>query len=213
MKTYSILPLLAIGFSTISHAAFMTDINAWSQTGDVGFLSGSATITTAASSGLDDASQFNLSGNEPVLDLDLETFADVDFVSSGYSDVTEGSALKQTFNVLAGETISFDWQYLTNDTLGDIAFLSLNGMFTLLADATMATNGTAFGYSQSVSGTYTSAAFASPTTVTLAIGVVDTGGEFSTSSSLRVSTIIPEPSSSALICLAGLIVGCRRRRA
>lgn len=210
MKTKTLLPLIAVGLTTISQAAFITDISAWSRIGDGGLLSDAATVTTAISTGTDDPTNLNVSGNDPVTDSDLETFTMINFFANGYT-VNEGSALKQTFSVLAGDTISFDWQYLTNEATSDFAFASLDGTFILLTESASAANVPAFGFSRSVSGTYTSAPFAVDSTVTLAIGVAETD-DFSISSGLRIPTIIPEPSASAIVCLAALVVGARRRR-
>jgi len=213
MKTNTLIPSIALGLATLGQAAFITDISAWSQYGDVGFISGAATTTNAVSAGTDDdLLNLNLSGNDPGADAGLEAFSLVDFFTNGYT-ATEGSALKQTFSVLAGESVSFNWQFLTNDTQGDIAFASLNGTFILLADSAAAIGGPpAFGFSQSVSGTYTSAPFGAPATVTLALGVADTD-DFSVSSALRVPTIVPEPSAPMLFCIAAFFAVTRRRRA
>lgn len=211
MKTNTLIPLITVGLATLGQAAFITDISAWSQFGDVGFISGAATTTNAVSTGTDDLVNLNLSGNDPGADVGLEAFSLVDFFANGYTAM-EGSALKQTFSVLAGESVSFNWQFLTNDSLDDIAFASLDGVFILLADSAAATSGPAFGFSQSVSGTYTSAPFGAPATVTLALGVADTD-DFSVSSALRVPTIVPEPSAPMLFCIAALFASTRRRRA
>ena len=55
-------------------------------------------------------------------------------------DVTRGSALRRTLNVNAGDTLSFDWLFGTDEgTLGansgvvDYAFFSVNGLLTRLA--------------------------------------------------------------------------------
>ena len=77
-----------------------------------------------------------------VVDLDLEEFFDLPIGSLdgiAGSDATEGSAIKQTFTAEAGDVISFDWNFLTNEstpneTFNDTGFLSINGFTFELAD-------------------------------------------------------------------------------
>ena len=71
-------------------------------------------------------------GGGAVSDVALETFlglavGTLDALSAG--DVTEGSAIKQTLTVSAGDSLSFDWNFLTNedtpDFFNDMAFYSI----------------------------------------------------------------------------------------
>jgi hypothetical protein len=69
---------------------------------------------------------------QSVSDADIESFLGL---SSGTLDglgngnATEGSAIKQTFSGTAGQTLTFDWNFLTNETtpasFNDFAFISL----------------------------------------------------------------------------------------
>ncbi|GAA6624200.1 hypothetical protein [Scytonema sp. NUACC26] len=53
-------------------------------------------------------------------------------------DAIEGSAIQQTFAVTAGDRLSFDWNFLTNETtsegFNDFAFVKINGVIFKLAD-------------------------------------------------------------------------------
>jgi hypothetical protein len=62
--------------------------------------------------------------------LDISPFFGDDFLA----DVIEGSAIKQTFTAKEGQTLSFVWNFLTNDSVGininpdcnDFAFATLS---------------------------------------------------------------------------------------
>jgi|GEM_PF-3846482 len=77
-----------------------------------------------------------------VVDGDLEEFLDLDPGSLDHlvhGHAFEGSVIKQTFTVEAGDVVSFDWNFLTNEstpdtTYNDTAFLSINGFTFELAD-------------------------------------------------------------------------------
>lgn len=77
-----------------------------------------------------------------VIDSDLEEFLDLTPGSLDHlvrGDAVEGSSIKQTFTVKAGDIISFDWTFITNEdtpdpTYNDTAFLTLNGFTFKLAD-------------------------------------------------------------------------------
>jgi hypothetical protein len=196
-----------------AQAGFNPNFSAWTALGDAGLLDDAAFLTNAFSDGTDDPSSFNISGGDPVTVDEIETFSGAalgGFLLAGF-DISEGSVIRQTFSVLTGETISFDWIFLTNDDEGDFAFVVLDGTISLLADTANVFPGAPYGYASSVAGTFVSAPFASDSTVTLAIGVADVS-DFSVSSAIRVPTIIPEPSTAMLIAGALGLLGLRRRR-
>jgi hypothetical protein len=119
------------------------------------------------------------------------------FAAAGF-DVSEGSALKQSFDLIVGESFSFSWEYLTNDLTGDFAFLVFDGHLLSLADYSTAVAGGSYGFSHALGGTYTSAPAVVDGTVTLALGVADTG-DFSSSSALRLPSIsVPESGAGTL---------------
>lgn len=183
-------------------------LDGWTVLGDVVSVQGAITLTTAYLDGFSDEAQ-NLSGQSAVdvnliepaaglapyaLDLDDTQFA------------TEGSLVTQSFDVAAGDTLSFDWTFGgVEDLYLDHAFVAINGVPTTLATRHQpgaALNGFSLG-------------FAGAGTVHLALGVVDTGDYLGVStfsvSNLQV-TAVPEPATVALL-LAGLgLVGAAARR-
>jgi hypothetical protein len=71
-------------------------------------------------------------GYSSMSDADLETFlglAEGSLDGLGNGDATEGSAIKQTIAVQAGDTLTFDWDFLTNEGMSsyfnDFAFVSV----------------------------------------------------------------------------------------
>lgn len=102
----------------------------------------------------------------------------------GNGNATEGSAIKQTFAASAGQTVTFDWNFLTNEAtpntpFNDFAFVSVrplggtstladtNSRFPLLGNNAQFNDETGyntFSYEIPTTGTYT-----------LGLGVVDVG--------------------------------------
>ncbi|AFZ20509.1 DVUA0089 family protein [Allocoleopsis franciscana] len=121
-------------------------------------------------------------GSGSVTDSALESFfgwsaGTLDGMGNG--NATEGSAMKlSTITVAAGSTLTFDWNFLTNESTpssyNDFAFVSINGL-TELADtnSTFALSPTVFteqtGYKKF---SYT---FRAAGTYTIGLGVVDAG--------------------------------------
>lgn len=119
---------------------------------------------------------------------DLETFLgplNLSLNSLGNGDVVRGTAIKQTFTALAGDVLTLDWNFLTNErefgeaSLNDFAFYTLSNSATELAD-TGYPNGTGSGFVASLppfsnQTGLRSASIPIPSsgTYTLALGVVD----------------------------------------
>ncbi|MGB3534843.1 MAG: SdrD B-like domain-containing protein [Microcoleaceae cyanobacterium] len=119
-----------------------------------------------------------------VTDADLETFLNLTpgtLDSLGNGDVTEGSAIAQTVTVSAGDQLSFDWNYLTNEgnesSFNDFAFISIESEDSQIIADTFSfldvsdtglfpqeTGYNSFNYTFENGGTYT-----------IGIGVVDVG--------------------------------------
>ena len=126
----------------IPNGSFENDFNSWRtigdtsiETADLGIFPTDGTSQALITTGASD------SGGS-VVDSDLSEFFDLpggslDGIAAG--DATEGSAIKQTFTAAAGDVISFDWNFLTNEFapdefFNDTGFLSLNGFTFELAD-------------------------------------------------------------------------------
>jgi hypothetical protein len=115
---------------------------------------------------------------------DLEEFLDLPsglLDNLGNGDVTEGSAIKQTFTANAGDVLTFDWNFLTNEGtpsfFNDFAFFGISPFSLELAD----TNSSDFfstsgGNFNEQTGLKTiSIGIAQTGTYTLSFGVVDVG--------------------------------------
>ncbi len=221
--------MVALVFAAPSHAQivngdFSSGLTSWSPVGDASIVSGSAFLTNAFNDGSDDATNFNLSTTSPLEANQPSGLEESTGLVIGDLDVSvslnafEGSAISQTFTFAPGLTqISFDYNFFTNDTGFDYAYVAINGTvvsFATVADATTASGTYAFetGVQNSVE------VFTSTGSVTLSFGVVDINGPGDTSAisiDNIVLTSIPEPSTYA--ALAGsLMLGVaalRRRRA
>jgi hypothetical protein len=217
------LGLACVGNAFAVVPSTLSDLNSWSVLGDVSATSSTARLTTASSSFEDDfpaaAGTFNISGTSAAdnISSSLESFAGLTNGALG-SDALEGSALKQTFNVNAGDTLSFGWKFLTNEGIQpDYAFVVINGVASTLVTTAAATIPSSSLLTwETVSGVF-SHSFASASTVTLAVGVVDIG-DYNVTSELRINDValapIPEPETYALLLAGlGLLGAVSRRRA
>lgn len=212
----------------------------WSYTGDVsrqdaGFGVGptagdfQALLTTSSEFG--DGSTF--SGDDAVGVGGLESFLGLTAGTLGNFGAVEGSVIRRTITASAGDTLSFDYNFLTTEfndpedhndfafvaiqslsVLSDVAeVLSLTGnasnavLDPFFLDPTYETGYRTFHYT-----------FLTPGAYTLGIGVVDVGDDFFPSGLLIDNvrlTPVPEPSAIAL-GLVGIAVcagyGIARRR-
>lgn len=136
------------------------------------------------------------------------------------ADAIEGSAIKQTFKAKAGQSLSFSWNFLTNESVGENAHLDFNdfafatlsynneNLFFKLADTHTKflaigshtrffeeTGAKKFSYSLPMDREYT-----------LSIGVVDVG-ESTIISGLLVDNVqaIPETSSTLGLLFLGIL--------
>ena len=165
----------------------------WTLLGDAVSAGGTLTVTTAFNG--DSDAPFNLSGHGAVWIDTLESAAGLPFHTLDMPDepAYEGSLVTQTFAVQAGDRLSFDYAFSTQETLfQDRAFLVINGSLVTLATRSGQPPG---------GGAQFSYTFPSSGTATLAFGVVDTG-DFNGVSRLSVSNVtlapVPEPAGWAL---------------
>jgi len=219
-------PLLA----AVINGGFAGDFTGWSGTGDVllddGTLGGSgptegtyqALLTTAGT--LTDG--FNLNFDDPLKDAvvvgNMETFLGLSGALSGFGAV-EGSAIRQSFTANAGEVLSFNWNFLTDDAglSDDFAFVLIDGSLTTLSDANSLLLGPSGGFFLDETGYYTSShTFGTSGAHTLAFGVVDAPDNIGASGLLvdNISlTAVPIPGTLLLMGsgLAGLIGFLRKK--
>ncbi|MEQ8974822.1 MAG: hypothetical protein RIE73_31100 [Coleofasciculus sp. C1-SOL-03] len=140
LLSFSSLALTTPSQAAILNGGFEDNLTDWMTVGDVSTQTDAfnatptqgnsqALLTTASSTFPDDSPQptgtFNFSGNEPATvgtPGGLEDFLGLPLGSlpgsNGFFTFPfEGSALKQTFSAQAGDVLSFDWNFLTNDNL------------------------------------------------------------------------------------------------
>jgi hypothetical protein len=209
--------------AVVINGNFGSGLAGWSAFGDVSAASGAALLTTA-SLDQDDfpavAGAFNVSGTaagyaggpgglEEASGLALGAL-DLDFVDFA----SEGSAVSQSFNVSAGQTLSFSYQFFTNEGgFLDYAYYAINGTKYNLAQVADATAGSSPFFYQTglLAGSHF---FAAGGTVNLSFGVVDVG-DFVTTSALLVDNVsVPDSATTAVLLAVGML-GCgalRRRR-
>ncbi len=158
--------------------------------------------------------------------LGLSTFfGDESLDSLATAEPIEGSAIKQTFTASAGETLSFSWNFLTNESTGqaarndftypefnDFAFATIqsdsDSKFFSLADTVSNFSNSSTSLAQETG--FNTFSYTVPTTgsYTLGIGVVDVG-EPTRVSGLLVDKVesVPETSSKTTSALGMLFLG------
>lgn len=222
---------LAMAFAgnamAVTNGSFNDGLNGWSALGDVNLQAGAILMTTASVDFEDDfpeaAGAFNASGNaaaEVAVVGGVEDFIGIPLgaLDSNEQFAFEGSVLKQTFNVNAGDTLSFNWNFFTNETStgADYAFVSINGALTTLATPLDAAN-SSLPYAYTTGFQTFSQTFDAASSVTLAFGVVDVN-DYNVTSALWFDNValnvavVPEPETYAML-LAGLgLLGFASRR-
>ncbi|MBW4684240.1 MAG: PEP-CTERM sorting domain-containing protein [Komarekiella atlantica HA4396-MV6] len=215
------LASFGITISTTSANAIQLDFSNWQQFGDVTTPAlGQANLSNNAL--LDDDfpqpdATFNYSGNPAGLANPLPDLQDflglVPEALDIEGDALEGSAIKNTVSVAAGDVLRFDWNFRTNETsYQDYAFFLVDNTLIKLADFTDATQASSPFSRETGINSY---AFSQPATYTLAFGVVDIDDYVATSAlEVRNATIerVPEPGTLlGSLAVFGLSMGMRRR--
>lgn len=224
----------------IVNALFGQGLNGWDSYGDVAVEGGDTLVLTTATAAFEDdapraAGYFNVSGQDAgaVGTADgLEHFVGVPVGSLDPDPVNhtvalyEGSAARQTFSVLAGQTLSFSWNLFTADVvMPDPALLILDRhdagqpvQAVTLSTANLALNPVAGGELNQTGYQLYSHTFTQAGSVTLAWAVAD-HGDYNGSSLLKIRALqltpaVPEPGTVAMV-LAGvammLFIGYRQR--
>lgn len=131
----------------------------------------------------------------------------------------EGSVARQQFVAAAGDRFSFAWDLGTSDTQGDVAFVAIDGVLTVLGASGPTSLAGTLGNTWRTGFSTFSTTFATGGSHTVAFGVVDVG-DFSVTSTLAIDgvqigdvAVVPEPSGALLgLACAGLLAGWVRRR-
>ena len=203
------------------------DVTGWSAGGDVSVET--AAFGTGPTEGTYQAKL--TSGAFSVSASDLETFlglasGTLNGLSPSGQAAVEGSGIMQTFSANAGDVLSFDWNFLTNEIadgsgINDFAFASLGAPFVLADTFTLARASSSVDFADETG--FQTSLFTLPSSglYTLKLGVVDVedrsvdSGLLVDRVSLRSSDpgpVIPEPTSLLLVGLGGLGAGLLRMR-
>ncbi|WP_218082035.1 PEP-CTERM sorting domain-containing protein [Anthocerotibacter panamensis] len=219
----ALLPAAAVQAATFVNPGFETGtFSGWQTIGNTSIASSS--VGSGPPEGTSQA-LLSTAGTTPALANPLEFFLGLpafSLNSLGNGSVVEGSAIQQTFTATAGELLSLQWNFLSDDvgaaSNNDFAFISINGLSTLANTATASffSSATAFDFETG----FQTFSFVIPTTgtYTLGLGVVDVGDRF-IASALLVDNIrftaaaVPEPATVLGIAGFGsLIAGSWRKR-
>lgn len=221
------LMISSLAQADITNGDFANGLSGWQTFGDVAAPSGTLVLSTATL-GADDHpfadGHHNVSGQDAGaigLPGGLEDFVGVALGSldpdpiNHTSALWEGSATRQSFAVLAGDTLSFDWNLLSADRdFADQAFVVINTNFgnslqvLALSNASLATNAVPgspdllqTGVNQ-FSHTFTGAGL-----VTMSWVVADLDDSAKTSlltvDNVALTSAVPEP-TMALLALLGV---------
>ena len=135
--------------------------------------------------------------------LELSNFLNVNVLNlTALGDVFEGSALKTTLNVNAGDVLTFDWNFLTDSMNGDerglyndFAFVTISGTVYKLADTFSPFVGilTDTNFENQTGYKTFSYSFTSAGTYILGVGVVDVGDGSSDSGLLVDNVVLSSP--------------------
>lgn len=144
-------------------------------------------------------------------------FTDADGASEG---ATEGAAARQTFEVVAPTTLTFDYAFITDELdqsseFSDTAFFVLDGEMSLLGNVEVASAFTTLPGSTGFDGVIPYQSFSvnlDPGIHTIGFGVVDVSDAI-VNSALLVDNIVvsPEPTSAAILILTTGCLMLRRR--
>lgn len=236
----SALSVKILGLSSVSIIALANPSYAFSfskNLGDVSFSPEAVLLTTAFSDGADDsAGNFNVSGNDPfyVADLEFELgLPDYSLDADGDNFVTaaEGSAIATTITAAAGDVLSFNWNFLTNDSsfapegVGDYAFFQIDDTLTKLADTNSALNSSPALFARETGVNSFSHTFLADGEYTIGWGVIDAIDWSNTSAislmEIRMNDILldpprkvlPEPSTIlGVLAFAGLGICALKRK-
>lgn len=202
----------------VTNGDFSIDLAGWDAVGDASVQSGAALLTSAYDAGDDASGNFNFSGASAQDAPLLESQAGL--ASGALGNAWDGSLIKQTFTVNAGDTLSFQWNFLSNEDgvsgQPDFGFVVIGGTLTQLGGVAQATITPGLnGFAAQTGWNTFSQTFANAGSVTLALGVVDVNDTVTTSA-LMVDQVtlsaVPEPGALMLLGAGMVFTGWSQRR-
>lgn len=225
-------------FAGTINGGFESGLTGWNSTGVVsteGAGFGTGPIVGASSALLTNGSGSDTdSGIEVLLGLPADSLDDLSATTPGGGNATDGSAIWQSFQANAGDTISFDFIFLTNEEppdpeVNDFAFASItvdgvlaDGVLAVLADTNDPDTASGSVFIEETGVLSFSHVLTAGGTVQLGIGVLDEDDSLIESAMLVDNVLhqpVPEPSSYHLAfvgfascCIAAGWECFRRRR-
>lgn len=127
--------------SAIVNGSFEIGFNGWKTIGVTSTVTAAAGVTpTEGARQAFLSTEFDFPG--PASDAEVEAFLGLapGVLDSVFGEAHSGAAISQTFSANAGDTVSFDWNFLTSEAtaspINDFSFLtvSVDGVIELLAD-------------------------------------------------------------------------------
>lgn len=152
---------------------------------------------------------------------DIDAFVGVTDLDNQSEGATEGSAARQTIEVLAPTTLSFDYAFITDELdqpsdFSDTAFFALNGELFLLGNLEDTSLFTMLSFTTGFDGVIPYQTFMvnlDPGVHTFGFGVVDVSDTIVNSALLIDNVMVsPEPTSAAIFALTAGALTVRRRR-
>jgi hypothetical protein len=160
----------------------------------------------------------NLTDTAPVVAASLGISGPA-IAAFGAGTPVNGTAISQDVTVSAGDTVSFDWNFVTAElseppTYNDFGFFTISGLAFLLASRNSSTYNTVSppaGYEGQTGWATQSYTFPSAGTYTIGFGVFNVGDAGYDSALLLDSVVIPTPEPPSIVLLAlGLLAGFLR---
>lgn len=230
LSILSVLCCVSVASADFTNGGFESGFASWATTGIASVET--ASIGTGTTQGIQQAlldtfdnTGANASSIESFLGLGSGDLNSIAASLNPGDTVVEGSALKQTITVNAGDKLTFDWNMLTDEfmasaQMNDFSFVSIVDTMTnisVLADVmsgSFAASSTMFAHEtgfNSFSHTFTTGG-----TYTIGFGVVDVGhADFGSALVVDNVQVVPSPAAFALAALGMPIAVSmvRRRRA
>lgn len=211
----SLVSLSVILEATPSHAAiingsFDTSLDGWTSLADAGVQNSQALLKTDTAN--DNYAALEQFLNSPAGGLD----------QVGNGEVFQGSALKQTIIAEAGEVLTFNWNFLTNEPaqstdFNDFAFFTINGTPVKLGDTFSSFSSSLTPFARETGFKSQSYKFLNSGTYTLGFGVVNVNDDSKNSGLLidnvalsKPSSSVPEPSTVLGVLVLGSLGVIRR---